>query len=95
MTPRDSLRCAGWALRLVAWSLLTARGVSEERAMLTTGVRPVRGTWRRNAAGTVLTVDEGGEWRMAAVREWVTAGAAVFAVGTACAWVLAAEREQR
>ena len=93
MTPRDAWRCAGWAARLAAWSLLTQHGVSEATATQRTGVRPVRGHWRRDAARMVF--DDGPSLRVVVVAEWVVAGPTVFAAGDGCVWVLSTESEGR
>ena len=93
MTPRDAWRCAGWAARLAAWALLTQHGVSEASATRRTGVRPVRGHWRRDAAR--LAFDDGPSLRVVVVAEWVVAGAVVFAAGDGCVWVLSTESEGR
>lgn len=96
MTPRDAWRCAGWALRLAAWSTLTQWGQTEAAATARTGVLPVRGTWRRHRDGRGMAFDvDGGAVRVVAVREWVDAEGVLFAVGDGCVWVVSAAKEDR
>lgn len=89
------MRCAGWALRLAAWSKLTQWGQTSTAATRRTGVRPERGPWRRHPSGLGLTFVEGDATRLVGVREWVVAGEVTFAVGDGCVWVLATAKEGR
>jgi len=101
MTPRDSWRCAGWSLRLAAWASMRAMGARVGVASHATGVHPVEGGWRMVAGsggGLALIFGEDGgrgALRMVGVREYVEAGAVVFAVGDGCVWVLATAKEGR
>lgn len=97
MTPRDALRCAGWALRLATWASMRAMGARVGVASHATGVHPVEGAWRRHSP-TGLTFGEDGPYgafRAVDVREWVVAGETTFAVGDGCVWVLATAKEGR
>lgn len=82
MTPRNAWRCAGWALRLAAWSKLTQWGVGAEAASRRTGVRPVDGAWQSDAHGALYFPTSRISTRAVGIAEWVDAGAVRFAVGS-------------